>query len=117
MVRAGPARVRTAAWTAAAACALLISCIPDEKAGFDEPGPSKRLEAIIQASGPDADPRSLPRLVEQLDSQDPAARMLAIRALENRTGETLGYVHTDPEWQRQEAIDRWMNYLETGGTD
>jgi hypothetical protein len=54
-------------------------------------------------------------LVEQLDSQDPAARMLAIRALEHRTGTTLGYVHTDPEWKRQESIERWMNLLESGG--
>jgi hypothetical protein len=97
--------------------AVLGGCIPSEKTDFDAAGPSKRLDAIVQASGNDADPRSLPRLVEQLDSQDPAARMLAIRALENRTGTTLGYNHTDPEWKRQESIERWINYLESGGSD
>jgi hypothetical protein len=95
----------------------LMGCIPSEKTDFNAAGPSKRLHAIVRASGNDADPRSLPRLVEQLDSQDPAARMLAIRALEHRTGTTLGYNHTDPEWKRQEAIERWVNYLESGGSD
>lgn len=94
-------------------CTVLHACA--EKAGFDAPSPSRRLDAIVQASGNDADPRSLYRLVEQLDSQDPAARMLAVRALESRTGTTLGYNHTDPDWERQEAIERWIKYLEQGG--
>lgn len=95
----------------------LGGCIPSEKTDFDAAGPSKRLDAIVRASGNDADPQSLPRLVEQLDSQDLAARMLAIRALENRTGTTLEYNHTDPEWKRQESIERWIKYLESGVSD
>lgn len=95
-------------------------CIPSEKVGFDEPSPSKRLGAIVQASDTDADRRSLFKLVEQLDSQDGAARMLAIRALEHRTGTTLGYTHTDPEWERRVAVDRWVKFLrenpEVGGS-
>jgi hypothetical protein len=90
---------------------LPLGCIPSEKVGFDESSPTKRLGAIVQASGKDADRQSLIRLVEQLDSQDGAARMLAIRALEHRTGTTLGYNHTDPEWERQLAIERWVIYL------
>lgn len=90
-------------------------CVQTEKPGFDATGPTNRLEAIVRASGTDADRRSLYSLVEQLDSEDPAARMLAIRALENRTGTTLGYSHSDPEWKRLESIERWMNYLESGG--
>jgi hypothetical protein len=101
-------------WVLGVATLVAGGCLPSEKADFDAPGPSRRLEAIVRASGSDADPRSLPRLVEQLDSQDAAARMLAIRALEHRTGTTLGYNHTDPEWKRQEAIERWLNYLEQG---
>lgn len=89
--------------------------MPSEKEGFDAAGPSKRLDAIVRASEPGSDPRSLARLVEQLDSQDPAARMLAIRALERRTGTTLGYEHAAPVWERQEAIERWMKYLDSGG--
>ncbi|MEM9374425.1 MAG: hypothetical protein AAGA55_12355 [Planctomycetota bacterium] len=91
-------------------------CLPTERAGFDAASPSRRLDAIIQAAGPRSDPATLARLVEQLDSQDAAARMLAIRALEARTGTTMGYTHTDPEWKRQEAIDRWISSLEKGGS-
>ncbi len=107
--------VRAATLVGTALAAALSGCFPSQPASFDSPSPSKRLDAIVLASGKDADPRSLPRLVEQLDSQDPAARMLAIRALENRTGTTLGYIHTDPEWKRQESIERWLNFLESGG--
>lgn len=89
-------------------------CIPTERAGFDAASPSRRLDAIVQASEPGSDPDTIARLVEQLDSQDPAARMLAIRALESRTGETKGYIHTDPEWKRQAAVDRWITSLEQG---
>lgn len=100
----------------AAGAAWLTGCFPSEKSGFDAPGPSRRLDAIVQASSTDADPATLARLVEQLDSQDAAARMLAIRALEKRTGTTLGYNHTDPKWARQESIGRWIKYLESGGS-
>lgn len=114
--RAGPPS-RLGLGAIAGAVTLLFGCFPSQPASFDSASPSKRLDAIILASGKDADPGSLPRLVEQLDSQDPAARMLAIRALENRTGTTLGYVHTDPEWKRQESIEHWLNFLESGGLD
>lgn len=90
-------------------------CMPTEKAGFDASSPSRRLDAIVQASGSESDPATIARLIEQLDSQDAAARMLAIRALESRTGETKGYIHTDPEWKRQVAVDRWVKSLEMGG--
>lgn len=95
---------------------LLAGCLPSEKAGFDSASPSRRLDAIVAASDRE-DAASLARLVEQLDSQDAAARMLAIRALERRTGQTLGYIHTDPEWKRQQSVDRWINYLESGSSD
>ena len=51
-------------------------------------------------------------LVEQLSSNDPAARLLAIRSLERLTGETFGYEHAGPEWARREAIGRWVSYVE-----
>ncbi len=95
------------------ACLVLGACA-SEKPAFDAPNPSRRLDAIVRAAGPDAEPGSLRRLVEQLDSPDPAARMLAIRALEERTGLTMGYNHTDPVWKRQESVERWMNYLDSG---
>lgn len=93
---------------------LLTGCLPDPKVGFDSPAPSKRLDAIVQASELEDD-ESLVKLVEKLRSHAPAERMFAIRSLENRTGETLDYNHADPHWQRVAAYNRWLQYLQDKG--
>lgn len=95
---------------------LTGACVPEPKGGFDSPAPSKRLEAIAQASQRE-DNDSLVQLVEKLRSSDPAERMLAIRALEERTGETLGYDHAAPHWERIEAYNRWLEYLQNRGIE
>jgi hypothetical protein len=41
--------------------------------------------------------------------------MLSIRSLEKRTGETLAYDHAAPHWQRIEAYNRWLDWLENQG--
>ena len=51
-------------------------------------------------------------LIGQLESTDPAARLLAIQALERRTGETLGYQHAAPVWERRAAVNRWKQYAD-----
>lgn len=91
-------------------------CIPETKLGFDSPAPSKRLDAIVDASALE-DTESLVKLVEKLRSFDPAERMFAIRSLEIRTGETLGYDHAAPDWQRIEAFSRWIEFLEVQGIE
>lgn len=53
-------------------------------------------------------------LIEMLDSDDVAARMVAIRSLERITGETLGYDYAGAEPQRRAAIARWVAW-ESGG--
>lgn len=93
---------------------LLAGCLPDPKVGFDSPAPSKRLDAIVQASELEDD-ESLLRLVEKLRSHAPAERMFAIRSLEERTGVTLEYDHAAPHWQRIDAYNRWLAYLEDRG--
>ncbi len=89
----------------------LWGCIPEAKPGFDSPAPSKRLDAIVNASSLEDD-ESLVKLVEKLRSPDPVERMFAIRSLEIRTGETLGYDHAAEHWQRLGAYTRWLEYLE-----
>lgn len=93
---------------------LIAGCLPDPKVGFDSPAPSKRLDAIVQASELEDD-ESLVKLVEKLRSHAPAERMFAIRSLEKRTGTTLDYEHAAPHWQRVEAYNRWLDWLETRG--
>ncbi|PCI08794.1 hypothetical protein COB72_07550 [bacterium] len=95
---------------------LVSGCIPASKPGFDSPAPSKRLDAIVDASGLE-DNESLVRLVEKLRSAVPAERMFAIRSLEIRTGSTLGYHHAGHDWERIEAFGRWIEYLEAQGIE
>ena len=52
-----------------------------------------------------------PLIVEQLDSDDPAVRLIAIAALEKLTGETYGYHYDDPPFLREPAIERWVDYV------
>lgn len=89
-------------------------CIPEPKAGFDSPAPTKRLDAIVEASRLE-DNESLINLVQKLRSLVPAERMFAIRSLEIRTGETLGYDHAAPHWRRIDAYNRWLAWLHDQG--
>lgn len=91
----------------------LGGCFPTLEPAFDSPAPSKRLDAIVDAAARD-DRSTIPPLIEMLDSDDPAERMLAIRALERISGgETFGYRYADPEWLRQESVNRWAEWAES----
>jgi hypothetical protein len=92
----------------------MSGCVPEVKAGFDSPAPSKRIDAIVDASALEDD-ESLYKLVEKLRSSSPSERMFAISSLEHRTGTRLGYDHAAPAWQRVEAYLRWVDYLEERG--
>lgn len=86
---------------------LLAGCAgPGLEAGFDAPDPSARLHAVVQAAR-DGDMAAVPAIIDQLDSDDPAVRMLSVCALERLTGESRGYVATDPRPARLTAIRRW----------
>lgn len=90
---------------------LLGSCIPAPAPSFESESPNARLEAIAEASNA-TDETSLRKLVGQLDAEDPAARLMAITALQKRTGETFGYLAADPPWRRRAAIEQWKTYLD-----
>jgi hypothetical protein len=89
----------------------LGGCLPPTPGGFDSPDPTSRLAAISDA-GATGDRSAIPQLVEQLESSDAGARLLAIRALEKITGQTLGYHHADPWWERSAAVRRWRRWAE-----
>lgn len=72
---------------------------------FDDPTPEARIGAIAASkSGSD-----LPRIVENLSSDDAAVRLAAIAALERRTGQTLGYRFDDRLPAREAAVGRWRD--------
>ncbi len=84
---------------------------PATEARFDSANPAAKLYAIEKAAR-SGDTSALPQLVEQLDSDDPAVRLLAIEALRRLTGEDYGYAHDDPPPLRRAAIKRWVAALE-----
>ena len=50
-------------------------------------------------------------LFEQLDAPDPLVRMVAAASLRERTGQDAGYHHADPRPERLEAIERWVDMV------
>ncbi len=93
---------------------LLASCGASPSAGgFDAVTPAARSKAIQTAVATN-DLSAIPKIVEQLDSDDPAIRMMAIEALQRLTGETYGYKHYDPAHVRREAIAKWVKAVQSG---
>ena len=97
------------------AAMTLVSCgQPSMEGGFDSPVPAARMQAIERAArAGDRSPATLKRIVEQLDSDDPAVRLVAIGALERLTGETHGFRAYDPPIERRAAVRRWSEYVES----
>lgn len=94
------------------------SCAPPAISGdFDSPHPAARLFAARRAAAqtdPAAARDAIPGLIRNLDSDDPAVRLVSIEALYELTGETYGYKHYDPEWMRAETVRRWAQAWEHG---
>lgn len=87
------------------------SCGPPAITGdFDSPQPAARIFATRRAAA-ETDPgkvrAAIPGLIRNLESDDPAVRLLSAEALYELTGETCGYRHYDPEWVRSPSVKRW----------
>ena len=81
--------------------------------GFDSIDPASRLYAIRRA-GAQRDVAAVPDLIESLESDDPAVRMMAIVALERITGARMGYDPYARRPARQEAVDAWAEAWRSG---
>lgn len=100
---------------AAAAAAPLGGCAdPAKEVSFEAPDPAARIRAL-KVAGRTEDRRAIPDLIQTLDSEDPMQRMVAIRTLEKMTGQTLGYEHAAPWWERNEAVERWVDWAHEQG--
>jgi hypothetical protein len=100
-------------WLLAPASLTLASCgsYDEPRADFASADPAERSLALAEAASRDRE-ADLPRMIAMLDSDDPAVRMFAQRALEERTGQTLDYHFAAPERERREAVDRWVAWYE-----
>lgn len=95
----------------------LVACSqPSMTGGFDSPNPAAKMHATVEAVR-NGDQSAVRHIVEQLDSDDPAVRLLAIMALERLTGQTLGYEHDASKWDRNVAIERWVRAVESQEID
>ena len=100
----------------ATAAALLLAACGGPRAidgGFDSANPAARMYAIEYAARSN-DLAATRSIVEQLDSDDPGVRFLAIGALQDMWGETADYRYDDPPYLRAEAIKQWVRAVETG---
>lgn len=79
--------------------------------GFDSPEPAARNVAIVESVETPNTPGTLRDLVRMLSSDDPATRLLAIAALERKTGQRLGYDPAASQPERVEAIGVWERWL------
>ena len=93
---------------------MLAGCTPAMPKGFDSPEPAARNEAIVDAAER-RDPAARADLVRMLDSDDATTRLLAIGALQEIEGTTLGYDCTASEAERDRAIDAWKARLAAEG--
>lgn len=79
-------------------------------ARFQDENPKVRIEAIAETAR-SKDNAALPFLVDRLTDTEPDVRFFAIGALKDLTGQALGYKHYQPAKQRNEAVERWRQWL------
>lgn len=86
---------------------------PASRGDLQSDNPASRLYAIHRAGG-SGDMTTLPALVESLDHDDPAVRMMAIEALYRLTGTRLDYNPYGDVVRRRAATDAWAAAVREG---
>ncbi|MFN3166667.1 MAG: hypothetical protein ACE37H_06340 [Phycisphaeraceae bacterium] len=97
----------------------LAGCSPRQtpaKADLRATDTAGRVPALVDAAGRDDD-RTLGELVRALSDDDAAVRLFAIQALNQRTGQTLGYRYYGSADDRRAAIARWHDWLDGDSPD
>lgn len=97
----------------AAVLATSAGCSFQQEASLSSNAPEGQIEGILKVTR-ENDTTAIPQLVALLDSGDPLIRLLAIRALERFTGQTMGYRHEAEPFERNLAIERWVAAVEAG---
>jgi hypothetical protein len=92
------------------AAGMLPGCYSPEPKSLNSDSAVTAVPAIKDAASDD-DRRAVPRLVQDLEDNDPAIRFAAINALQRITGQTFDYRYYDDETQRKPAVQRWREWL------
>ncbi len=93
----------------AAICLVVVLTACEFPRKTDSGSPYVRARGVT-AERPD-DEATVHLLTAMLEDEDPAVRMLAIRRLEQLTGETHGFEYYAPEAERAAAVERWREAL------
>jgi hypothetical protein len=75
------------------------------------PDPSVKIPATERAVR-NHDLSAVPQLIKDLQSDDPAVRLYAAHALEQLTGQDLGYRYYAPDDDRLAAVARWQQWYD-----
>lgn len=94
----------------AALCGTAISCIGRDAPSIDSQDPDRLIPAI-KAGVMSNNQQIIPKLVNDLESDDSAIRFYAIDGLQRLTGQDLGYVFFDDADDRKPAVQRWKEWL------
>jgi len=92
---------------------LATGCRANYRDMIQSPEPGSRVRAIIRAADR-SDRVAIPLIIDRLDDEDEAVRVIAIMALKKLTGQDLGYRAFDPLGRRIEAVERWRRWLKDG---
>lgn len=82
----------------------LSACVPIPT-GFDSPVPGARIDASVRAAT-EQDAQAIPDLIELLESEDPATRLIAANAIEWIIGRPIDYDLGAPQPDRFAAVER-----------
>src|SRR5438105_1714448 len=93
------------AWLSGPGCTA-----PRSAPNIADADPEVKIAGIMQAETR-SDRASLPALVEQLNSDDPAVRLFAIHALERFAGDRFGYEYYFDEEGRKPSLAKWQEWL------
>jgi hypothetical protein len=78
--------------------------------------PAVRIRAIIHATRT-KDAKATPLIVDRLEDEDEAVRIVAIESLKQLTGKDFGYKAYDPPYVRSAAVERWRSWVKDQGKE
>jgi hypothetical protein len=85
-----------------------------DRSEIQSPDPAVRIRAIIHATRA-KDAQATPLIVDRLEDEDEAVRLVAIESLKKLTGNEFGYRAFDPPYVRSKAVERWRSWLKERG--
>lgn len=109
---------RCGGWIGAAVGLVLLAgagggaagCFSRDPIDITSDDPGSKIPAIRRAAR-EQDQESVRQLVADLESDDPAVRFYAIRALRGLVAQDFGYHYWAPDEQREPAVQRWKQWL------